>query len=366
MTRMTQKRFNVLTFARMKTKELADILRRERTLPADGYRRLLSEYDADLLDHIGGLARETAQAHFGSEIYIRGLIEVSNHCRNNCYYCGIRSGNTGVERYRMSKEDILACCRAGHGLGFRTFVLQGGEDAAMNEAFVTDLVRAIRAEFPDSAITLSLGEYSREAYQSFFDAGANRYLLRHETANREHYGKLHPASMSFERRMGSLRALKDIGYQTGTGIMVGSPGQTVDNIVEDILFIQGFEPEMIGIGPYLPQRDTPFADEPAGSLDRTLMLISIFRLMFPTALIPSTTSLATITPDGRERGILAGANVVMPNLSPSENRDKYALYDNKKAFGAEASEGLAELEAQLKKIGYTISYNRGDFKDANS
>lgn len=347
----------------METKELADILRRERRLPPDGYRRLVTARDAGLLDHINSLAREVAQANYGNAVYVRGLVEVSNYCRNNCYYCGIRRGNCNVERYRLSKEQILESCRLGDRLGFRTFVLQGGEDPSMNEAFVTDLVGAIRSEFPDSAITLSLGEYSREAYQKFFDAGADRYLLRHETANRDHYGQLHPVSMSFDRRMESLHALKEIGYQTGTGIMVGSPGQTADNIVEDILFMESFQPQMIGIGPYLPQRDTPFAGERAGGLEDTLMLISIFRLMFPAALIPSTTSLATVAHDGRERGILAGANVVMPNLSPPENRAKYALYDNKRAFGAEAAEGLRELEAQMERIGYEVSYDRGDFKN---
>ncbi len=345
----------------METKELADILQRERKLSPDGYKRLVTARDAQLLDHINALARETAQANYGNAVFVRGLVEVSNYCRNNCYYCGIRRGNCNVERYRLSKEEILESCRLGDKLGFRTFVLQGGEDAAMNEDVVAGIVEAIRAEFPDSAITLSLGEYSRGAYQKFFDAGANRYLLRHETANREHYGKLHPASMSFDHRMESLRALKDIGYQTGTGIMVGSPRQTADNIVEDILFMEGFQPEMIGIGPYLPQHDTPFAGEQAGSLEDTLMLISIFRLMFPKALIPSTTSLATVAPEGRERGILAGANVVMPNLSPPENRAKYALYDNKKAFGAEAAEGLRGLEEQMERIGYRVSYSRGDF-----
>ncbi len=345
----------------MTARELADTLQRDRRLDPEGYRRLITARDAGLLEHINSLAREAAQANYGNAVYVRGLVEVSNYCRNDCYYCGIRRSNRNVERYRLSQDEILECCRLGDSLGFRTFVLQGGEDATMNEAFVTGLVKAIRKEFPASAITLSLGEYSREAYQKFFDAGADRYLLRHETANREHYGKLHPASMSFDHRMDSLHALKEIGFQTGTGIMVGSPGQTDDNIVEDILFMEAFGPEMIGIGPYLPQCDTPFAGERAGSLEDTLMLISIFRLMFPPALIPSTTSLATLAPEGRERGILAGANVVMPNLSPPENRAKYALYDNKKAFGAEASEGLRELEAQMEKIGYRISYDRGDF-----
>lgn len=237
------------------------------------------------------------------------------------------------------------------------------EDAGISDKTIEEMVRAIRTEFPDNAITLSLGERNREAYQRFFDAGANRYLLRHETADREHYGKLHPASMSFDDRMQSLRALREIGFQTGTGMMVGSPWQTIDNITDDILFIEEFKPQMIGLGPYIPQSDTPFADQPAGSPELSLMLLSIFRLMFPAALIPSTTSLASVTDDGRERGILAGANVVMPNLSPPEFREWYALYNNKRSFGSEAAEGVKALEKQLSAIGYHISYDRGDYKE---
>lgn len=342
--------------------ELIDKLRLERHLEPEEYERLLSDADDTLLDYAAQEARKVATAHFGTGIYIRGLIEITNYCRNDCYYCGIRRSNLNVERYRLSKEQVLACCRMGNKLGFRTFVLQGGEDAALSDSAIEEVVRAIRTEFPDNAITLSLGERSREAYQRFYDAGANRYLLRHETACPDHYGRLHPASMSFAHRMESLRALKEIGYQTGTGVMVGSPGQTVANLVKDIVFMEQFKPQMVGLGPYLPQKDTPFAAEPAGSMRTTLLLLSIFRLMFPDALIPSTTALATIAPDGRERGILAGANVVMPNLSPEETRVKYALYDNKKATGLEAAEGLRGLELQLNAIGYHISYDRGDHK----
>lgn len=339
-------------------------LRKEGRLAREEYALLLGSSDHGLPEYINARAREVTQAVFGKGIYIRGLLELTNYCRNDCYYCGIRKSNINVPRYRLSKEQVLECCRDGYALGFRTFVLQGGEDAGLSDDFVAGLVASIRGEFPDCAITLSLGENTREAYQRFFDAGADRYLLRHETADREHYGKLHPAKMSFDRRMESLWALRGIGFQTGTGIMVGSPGQTIDTLVEDIMFMQEFRPQMIGLGPYLPQSDTPFRNEAAGSLEMTLMLISIFRLMFPNALIPSTTSLATLVPDGRELGILAGANVVMPNLSPSEFREQYAIYDNKRAFGSEAAEGLAMLEQQLSSIGYHISYDRGDYKDS--
>ena len=266
-----------------------------------------------------------------------------------------------VSRYALSRETILSCCREGHALGFRTFVLQGGEDVSQTDDWVTETVSAVRKEFPDCAITLSLGEKSKEAYQRFFEAGANRYLLRHETFNETHYQELHPSEMSRNHRLRCLEWLKEIGYQTGTGIMVGSPGQTIDHLVEDLLFIERFHPEMIGIGPFIPHAETPFANKPAGSIKLTLKLLSILRLMHPSALIPATTALASLSSDGRERGILAGANVVMPNLSPSSVREKYSLYNQKAAFGSEAAEGLKLLEEQLNKIGYTISNERGDY-----
>ncbi|MDR0891135.1 MAG: [FeFe] hydrogenase H-cluster radical SAM maturase HydE [Mediterranea sp.] len=343
---------------------LIDRLRRERTLPPADLRLLLEAChdDATTLSYLNAQAREVAQAHFGRGIFIRGLIEVSNCCRNNCYYCGIRKGNTHVERYRLSTEQVLGCCRQGYALGFRTFVMQGGEDPAQTDDWVERTVAAIRREYPDCAITLSLGEKSREAYERFFRAGANRYLLRHETHDATHYAQLHPAGMTISHRLQCQRQLKEIGYQTGTGIMVGSPGQTLDHILEDIFYIEELQPEMIGIGPFLPHHDTPFASCPPGTVEQTVALLSIFRLMHPAALIPSTTALATLAPDGRERGILAGANVVMPNLSPVEDRKKYELYNNKAALGAESAEGLSALRRQLQAIGYDISFARGDFK----
>ena len=342
-------------------KQWIDKLRQERTLTPEEFRQLLTGCDAEILRYINKQAQEVALLHFGNKIYIRGLIEVSNCCRNNCYYCGIRKGNPNIERYRLNLESILDCCRQGYKLGFRTFVLQGGEDPALTDDRIEMTVARIRQNYPDCAITLSLGEKSRDAYERFFRAGANRYLLRHETYNESHYRQLHPAEMSGKQRLQCLADLKDIGYQTGTGIMVGSPGQTVEHIIEDILFIEKLQPEMIGIGPFIPHHDTPFAGKAAGSMEMTLKLLSIFRLMHPYALIPSTTALATLASDGRERGILAGANVVMPNLSPPEQRTKYTLYDNKAAFGAEAAEGLKKLSERLNAIGYRISTERGDY-----
>ena len=341
-------------------KRLIDKLQFEHTLTAEEYRSLLLCEDAETNSYLQQKAQQTTIARFGRSVFIRGLIEISNRCRNNCLYCGIRRSNTMVSRYSLSRETILSCCREGYALGFRTFVLQGGEDLSQTDDWVEETVSAIRQEFPDCAITLSLGEKTKEAYQRFYDAGANRYLLRHETFNEKHYQSLHPSEMCQAHRLQCLHWLKDIGYQTGTGIMVGSPGQTVDHLVEDLLFIERFQPQMIGIGPFIPHDDTPFANEPAGNIDMTLKLLSIFRLMHPSALIPSTTALASLSVNGRERGILAGANVVMPNLSPSSVREKYSLYNNKAVFGSEAAEGLKELEKQLERIGYKISYLRGD------
>ena len=342
-------------------RKLIERLHREKTLSSDEFRILLDDCDDDSLELINSIARSETQKVFGNRIFVRGLIEVGNCCHNDCLYCGIRRSNRNVERYRLDKETILQCCDEGYRLGFRTFVLQGGEDNYMTDERIADIVSSIRREYPDAAITLSLGEKSYEAYKMFYEAGANRYLLRHETHNPYHYSLLHPETMSLQNRLQCLANLKEIGYQTGTGIMVGSPGQTTDNIIEDILFIGEFKPQMIGIGPFIPHRDTPFADKSAGSIRTTLLLLSIFRLMHPHALIPSTTALASLAPDGREKGILAGANVVMPNLSPAQERSKYSLYNNKASMGAEAAEGLLFLEQKLSAIGYTIDYGRGDY-----
>lgn len=335
-------------------------LRDNHTLTGDIYRELLLCEERSTLAYLRDEARKVTEQNFGRKIYIRGLIEITNRCRNNCYYCGIRCGNGSVERYTLDLEAILECCREGYRLGFRTFVLQGGEDPSMGDEWMVDCVAAIRREFADCAITLSLGERSRELYERLFTAGANRYLLRHETHNEAHYRMLHPECMSLSNRILCLEWLKEIGYQTGTGIMVGSPYQSVEHVVEDLKYIEQFRPEMVGIGPFIPHHETPFAAERGGSVEMTVKLISILRLILPTALIPATTALATLSEDGRERGILAGANVVMPNLSPSLVRAKYALYDNKASFGSEAAEGLALLGAMLSEIGYEISYDRGD------
>lgn len=305
-------------------------------------------------------ALKRREEYYRKAVYIRGLIEVSNYCKNNCYYCGIRAENADLRRYRLSADDILSCCNAGYKLGFRTFVLQGGEDLSYSDSEICDIVEKIKSAHPDCAVTLSIGERSRQSYKAYFDAGADRYLLRHETANEEHYKKLHPSCMSLKNRKQCLFDLKEIGYQVGSGFMVGSPFQTTENLVEDLRFLQELEPDMIGIGPFLPHADTPFRNNEKGSLTKCLNLIALLRLMFPYALIPATTALGTIHPYGREMGLKAGANVIMPNLSPESARRLYSLYDNKLSSGAEAAENIADLKKRVKSTGFEIITDRGD------
>jgi biotin synthase len=307
-------------------------------------------------------ADEVRREVYGTDVYIRGIIEFTNYCKNNCYYCGIRRDNAKAVRYRLSLGEILSCCQVGYELGLRTFVLQGGEDSHYTDDLMCEIVSEIRREYDDCAITLSLGERSRGSYRALFDAGANRYLLRHETANEDHYRMLHPDSMSLEHRKNCLRDLKDIGYQVGSGFMVGSPRQTPSHIVEDLRFLQKLSPAMIGIGPYIRHQDTPFRNCQDGDLKLCLRLIAILRLMFPYALIPATTALGTIAPDGRERGLLAGANVVMPNLSPTSVRQLYKLYDNKICLSEEAAECSRCISERIGQVGYRIVVHRGDVR----
>ena len=300
--------------------------------------------------------------NYGDKVYIRGLIEFTNYCRNNCYYCGIRRDNKKAERYRLTKDEILLCCAEGYRLGFRTFVMQGGEDPYYTDEMICDIVSKIKSRYPDCAVTLSIGEKPRESYQAFFDAGADRYLLRHETADPEHYGKLHPEAMSLENRKECLFDLKEIGYQVGSGFMVGSPYQTTENLISDLRFLQKLQPDMIGIGPYITHADTPFAEFKSGDVMLTLRLVSILRLMFPYALIPSTTALGTIHPQGRELGLKAGANVVMPNLSPVSVRKLYSLYENKICTGEEAAQCRGCLERRVESAGYKIVTDIGNVR----
>lgn len=345
----------------MEYRDLIDGLDREGALSHDEF-VLLVKNSADNAKYAASKASAISRTYFGNKIFIRGLIEVSNYCKNDCFYCGIRKSNEKLSRYRLSEEQIYSCCERGHKLGFRTFVLQGGEDLFFTDEKIAGIVSNIKKRFPDCAVTLSLGEKSFDSYKLFFDSGADRYLLRHETADISHYKKMHPSEMSPENRYKCLQNLKDIGYQTGCGFMVGSPFQTCDNIADDLLFIQKLKPQMVGIGPFIPQKDTPFKDFSAGSSELTIFLLSLVRIMLKNVLLPATTALGTALPKGRERGILAGANVVMPNLSPIEARKRYLIYDNKLNTDVEAEESLKSLAKNLKDIGYEIATSRGDWK----
>lgn len=346
--------------------EMEDIVQHiaeRRDITPEELAALLSTEERETIGRLFATAHETARRMYGSKIFMRGLIEITNHCKNDCLYCGIRRSQTGVARYRLTPEEIMDCCRQGYGLGFRTFVLQGGEDGWFDDDRMCGIVAEIRSRWPDCAITLSLGERSRESYQRLYDAGANRYLLRHETANAEHYALLHPAEMSLEHRLRCLRDLQEVGYQVGCGFMVGSPGQTVATLHEDLQLIRRMQPAMVGIGPFIPASGTPFADRRAGSVDTTLRLLAIIRLLHPAVLLPATTALGTLHPQGRELGILAGANVVMPNLSPQSRRSQYSIYDNKLATGSEAAESADDIRSRLKEIGAEAPADRGDYKN---
>ena len=320
----------------------------------------MTECDAELLRYINKQAQEVSLLHFGNKIYTRGLVEFTNYCRNDCYYCGIRHSNTNAERYRLTKEEILQCCENGHALGFRTFVLQGGEDPWFNDERMIDIIKSIKQNYPDCAITLSIGEKSKESYRKFREAGADRYLLRHETADEAHYRYLHPENLSLSNRKQCLYDLKELGYQIGAGFMVGAPGQTMENLAEDLVFLKKLNPHMAGIGPFIPHHDTKFAKEEPGSVELTLFLLSVIRIMLPKVLLPATTALGTLDPRGREKGFQAGANVVMPNLSPVKNRKQYELYDNKICTGEEAAECRGCLSRRAESVGYEIVTDRGD------
>jgi len=337
-------------------KELIDKLEELQGLSREEFAQVLLCDDEYLFERARSKAREV----YGKNIYLRGLIEFTNYCKNDCFYCGIRIGNRKIERYRLSQTQILECCKNGYALGFRTFVLQGGEDPYFTDDILISIIKEIKTSYPDCAITLSIGERGYKSYELLRKAGADRYLLRHETANNDHYRTLHPNKMSPDNRKNCLRNLKKLGYQTGCGFMVGSPYQTTEHIIDDLMFIKELKPHMVGIGPFIPHSDTPYKNEKTGDMRSTLNIIAILRLMQPNLLIPATTALGTIDSQGRELGILAGANVVMPNLSPVDARKKYMLYDNKICTGEEAAECAFCMHNRIKKIGYEIAVTRGD------
>ena len=341
-------------------KESVEQLKQTRDLP--------DEQLLQLIDHEGDdtalfeAADQVRREHYGTDVFLRGLIEFTNYCRNDCYYCGIRRSNRCAERYRLTTEQILSCCDNGYAMGFRTFVLQGGEDPRNTDEAICSLVDQIKTRYPDCAVTLSIGEKSRSSYQAYFNAGADRYLLRHETATDAHYRRLHPAELSLENRKRCLFDLKDIGFQVGAGFMVGSPGQSTKELLADLRFLQQLQPDMIGIGPFIPHHETPFAQEKPGTLELTLRMLSILRLMFPYVLLPATTALGTISPIGRELGLKAGANVMMPNLTPTDARKNYDLYDNKICMDEDAGKCRGCQENRVKSVGYRIVSDRGDVR----
>ena len=341
---------------------LAEKLTLTHSLTTDEYKKLIEFRNEETADYLAQKADSVRKSVYGNKVFTRGLIEISNVCKNDCLYCGIRKSNKNCERYRLTDEEILECCREGYSLGFRTFVLQGGEDGHFTDEAVCGIVSQIKNLYPDCAVTLSLGERTKESYKKLFDAGADRYLLRHETATKEHYEKLHPDNMSFDTRMECLKTLKEIGFQTGCGFMVGSPFQTNEDIARDLKFIEEFSPEMCGIGPFIPHKDTDFRDYEAGSVDLTCYLLSIIRLIKPNILLPATTALGSLDPYGREKGIKAGANVIMPNLSPQSVRKKYQIYDNKLSDGTESAQSKANIDERMERIGYRTVAERGDIE----
>ncbi len=344
----------------MKNLNLINKLAETHSLSAEEYLTLLKTITEDEAEHLSNLALLAKEEVYGKDIYIRGLIEISNICKNDCYYCGIRASNKSCERYRLTEDDIISCTEEGYSLGFRTFVLQGGEDGYFSDERMCRLIRKIKQHHPDCAITLSLGERTRDSYAMLKNAGADRYLLRHETADSLHYSQLHPQALSWSNRMDCLNNLKSLGYQVGCGFMVGSPYQTTEMLANELKFIEEFSPDMCGIGPFIPHKDTEFRDRAAGSVEMTCILLSCIRLIKPNILLPATTALGTLHKDGREKGILAGANVVMPNLSPASVRKKYMLYDNKLSDGEESAQAVAELKAKIHSIGYEVVTARGD------
>ena len=341
--------------------DIIDELNKNKCLEMLQWQSLISGYTAEDYEYSSALAREISKEIFSNKLYLRGIVEFSNICKNDCLYCGIRRSNTHVSRYRLDKADIVECCRLGYELGYRTFVFQGGEDTHFTDDILCDIIKTVKDKFPD-AVTMSVGERSYESYRRMYDAGADRYLLRHETADCSHYSKLHPENMQLESRINCLKSLKEIGYQTGCGMMIGSPYQTAQTLACDMEFISEFKPHMIGMGPFIPHKDTPFGDRQAGSVPLTLFLLSLCRIMLPNVLLPATTALGTLDADGQKKGVLSGCNVVMPNLSPLSVRKKYMLYDNKLGADLNALESLEFLKRRISEIGYEIVCDRGDYK----
>lgn len=343
----------------MKVIDIINKLYKEHNASREELLYLLDNITDEDQEYLIEKANDIRMQNYGNKVYMRGLIEFTNYCKRDCMYCGIRKSNKNADRYRLTFDEIIQCADIGDKLGYKTYVLQGGEDAYFTDERMIEIIKEIKKRHPNNAITLSLGERSYESYKKLYEAGADRYLLRHETASKHLYDKLHPGA-SFEERMQCLRNLKEIGYQAGAGFMVGLPGQTNEDLVNDLLFVKEFKPEMCGIGPFIPQKDTPLGEEIGGTLEKTVIMLAIIRLLLPDVLLPASTALGSVDPLGREKGIKAGGNVVMPNLSPTEVRDKYALYDGKICTGDEAAECRMCIEGRMRRFGYEVEVNRGD------
>ncbi len=340
-------------------KERIDRLAQNHILPREELLDLIQNISEADKAYLFEKSLEAKETFYDKSVFMRGLIEISSYCAQNCTYCGIRRDNENAERYRLSVDEILGCCDEGYRLGYRTFVLQGGEDPYYTDERLLELIHAVKGKYDDIAITLSLGERSYDSYKVLKAAGADRYLLRHETASRALYESLHP-DMSFDNRRQCLKDLKTLGFQVGAGFMVGLPGQTADDLVEDLMFLKELEPHMVGIGPFIPHSETPIGHNPGGTVDQTLLMISLVRLILPMTLLPSTTALGTIDEKGREKALKVGANVIMPNLSPTDVRAKYALYENKICTGDEAAHCRACIEGRINSVGFYVDMSKGD------
>ena len=343
----------------MDIKNIIDKLYKEHNASREELIYLLDNITEKDQEYLFEKSNDIRLQNYGNKVYMRGLIEFTNYCKRDCMYCGIRKSNNKADRYRLTFDEIIECADIGDKLGYKTYVLQGGEDAYFTDERMIEIIKEIKKRHPNNAITLSLGERSYDSYKKLFEAGADRYLIRHETASKHLYDKLHPGA-SFEERIQCLKNLKEIGYQVGDGFMVGLPGQTNNDLVDDLLFIKEFKPEMCGIGPFIPQKDTPLGKEEGGTLEKTVIMLAIIRLLLPDVLLPASTALGSVDPLGREKGVKAGANVVMPNLSPVSVRKKYSLYDDKICTGEESAECLDCLKRRIESVGYTISFSRGD------
>jgi biotin synthase len=313
---------------------------------------------ADDAAELFAMADDIRKRYFKDEVHIRGIIEFSNYCMKNCFYCGLRRDNKTIERYRISEDEIIDTALKAGELGYKTILLQSGEDGGYTIEGLCAIIKRIRSNL-DCAITLSLGEKSFDEYRSLRDAGADRYLLRFETSDRGLFNKLKPDS-SYENRLDCIKNLKKLGFQVGSGFMVGLPGQTYEILADDILLLRELDLDMIGIGPFLSHHNTPLGNSASGTLDLTLRALAIIRILMPDVHIPATTAMGTVEKGGREKALQCGANVIMPNVTPIKYRKYYEIYPNKICIDDAPSDCRACIEGMLKSLGRAAATNKGD------